>query len=185
MSCRNVSDIHSNGMRIISLKKSKVFAISDLNASYLVKLSDLHNPILKHCIICVQLPCDAPFRFDALNGGVVYVLKSQAILDLCAIHAHADLNWPHTRQRRGRVTHDLRHSPSEDKANRYKPIRFWQETKHDTKFKQMARHIAQKHYIGMALVLGSLLFQLQSFLTALTESASCTKWALVILSAAY
>ncbi len=115
-------------------QRSKVFANSDLNASYLAKLADMHNPVIKHCIIYVHLPRNAPFWFDALNGGVVYILKSQDPSDLCTIHAHGDLNRPHTRQRRGRVTHDLRHSPSEDKANRYKLIRFWEETKHDTKF---------------------------------------------------
>ncbi len=79
-------------------------------------------------------PRNAPFWFDALNGGVVYILKSQDLSDQCTIHAHVDLNRPHTRKRRGRVTHDLRHSPSEDKANRCKPLRFWDVTKHDTKF---------------------------------------------------
>lgn len=38
------------------------------------------------------VPGDAPLWFDALNGGVLYVLEAQALSDLGAVHTHAYLH---------------------------------------------------------------------------------------------
>lgn len=58
------------------------------------------------------LPCDAPVRLNALNGGILDVLKGEALLDLGTVHAHADLHWSHSRQRGGGVAHNLCHGAS-------------------------------------------------------------------------
>lgn len=64
----------------------------------------------------VTSPCNAPLWFDALDGGVLYVLEGEALPDLGAVHAHADLHLADAGQGRGGVTHYLRHGPSTSEA---------------------------------------------------------------------
>lgn len=58
------------------------------------------------------LPSDAPVRLNALNGGILDVVEGEALLDLGAVHAHADLHRSHSRQRGGGVAHNLCHGAS-------------------------------------------------------------------------
>lgn len=64
----------------------------------------------RRCACC--LPCDAPVWVNALDGGVFYVLKGEALPDLGVVHSHTDLDRADPRQGGGGVAHDLRHGPS-------------------------------------------------------------------------
>lgn len=64
----------------------------------------------------MTLPCNAPVWFNTLDSRVFYVLEGETLSDLGMIHAHADLHWADTRQRRGRVANYLRHGPSASEA---------------------------------------------------------------------
>lgn len=77
-------------------------------------LADMQNAVSVECFLCIVycLPCNTPVWFNALDGGVFYVLKGEALPDLGVVHAHADLHWANPRQGRGGVTHYLCHGPS-------------------------------------------------------------------------
>lgn len=62
-------------------------------------------------VYAVTLPCDAPVRFDPLDGGVFYVLEGEALLDLGVVHTHADLHRAEPGQGGSGVAHYLRHGP--------------------------------------------------------------------------
>lgn len=57
------------------------------------------------------IPCNAPFRLNALYGGIINVLKGESLLHLGMVHTYRDLHRAHPRQRWSRVAHDLCYSP--------------------------------------------------------------------------
>lgn len=115
------TDILSLKNKILLGHKSAIYSFTRITQppTALNKVAELHGVNL--FLISFYLPRDAPFWFDALNGGIIYVLKGQALPHLSAIHAHADLNRPHPRQRGGGVTHNLGHSSPVDKTDKTNP----------------------------------------------------------------
>lgn len=58
-----------------------------------------------------MLPGDAPQGFNALDCGILYVLKGEAPGYFGPIDAQTDLHQSGSRHRRSREAHNLRHGP--------------------------------------------------------------------------